>query len=315
MTYNWMQFNLRDALAGVMVGFRNNSDSTDISATGVLREPGPNYKLEFGGYKMLVDSNGLVKECKPAKYSGQQLMMVTTSMGDELEAGTAAKGRARQNSQGQYVTDDNVTLASLQPRDHFALHVLNAMLIHADHPENFDDANCMRYASAAYRFAQAMMIVAAGTRYGQSTEQSSMTADVRTEDLENNTEKLLYNISQYMKNGVAVKGETDVTIKGTPHVAIEGTPNVSVSNTPNVNVSNTPNVNVANTPNVNVTNMPENLATKADVDSAKNSVILAMPQCKYTPPSEDDTPGDGGGGGSTEPSSGDSSDSGSNSGT
>jgi len=318
-----MQFNLRDALAGVMVGFRNNSDSTDISATGVLREPGPNYSLEFNGYRMLVDHDGNVLRCRPEKYTGQKLQMVTTSMDDEMEAGTAAKGRRRANAQGQYVTDDNINLTSLQPRDHFALHVLNAMLIHADHPESFDDANCMRYASAAYRFAQAMMIVAAGTRYGQSTEQSSTTADVRTEDLENNTEKLLYNISQYMKNGVAVKGETDVTIQGTPRVAIEGTPNVSVSNTPSVNVSNTPNVNVsntpsvnvANTPSVNVANMPENLATKADVDSAKNSVILAMPQCKYTPPSEDDTPGDGGGGGSTEPPSGDSSDSGSNSGT
>jgi len=126
-----MQFNLRDALAGVMVGFRNNSDSTDISATGVLREPGPNYSLEFNGYRMLVDHDGNVLRCRPEKYTGQKLQMVTTSMDDEMEAGTAAKGRRRANAQGQYVTDDNINLTSLQPRDHFALHVLNAMLIHA----------------------------------------------------------------------------------------------------------------------------------------------------------------------------------------
>lgn len=208
MTYNWTnEFNLNDALAGILVGFKNDSNPADLTNTGVLQEPGPLYKLEFNGYKMTVDYEGFVKTCKPAKYVGQKLQMVTAVMGAESQIGTGATGRTRHDDEGEAITNDKVELTNILPRDQFALNALNAMLIHANHPENLDDAACMRYARAAYRYAQAMVIVAADSRYGQSTEQSEATVDVKTEDLESNTDKLLYNISQIMKSGITVKGE------------------------------------------------------------------------------------------------------------
>lgn len=40
--------------------------------------------------------------------------------------------------------NDEVNLTVMEPRDSFAIQILNAMLIHADHPETFNDAAMLR---------------------------------------------------------------------------------------------------------------------------------------------------------------------------
>lgn len=237
MTYNWITFNLSDALAGTLVGFPVENKDYDLSNTGTLTGPGPVYTVKIGGYTLKVLGDGSVNKVTPsnASWLNQTLQMVTADMGD-----TGAVGGAITRSSGSSGTghDDVAILTNIEPRDQFAVQVLNAMLIHADHPEAFDDAKMLSYSRAAYRWAQAMMIAAADSREGQSTTPST-TVDVNSGDLQSNTEKLLYNIGEYMKNGITIKGTTatgtvpvQTKITEMPNVTLNGTPSVTVSNMP-----------------------------------------------------------------------------------
>jgi len=252
MTYTWTTFNLSDALSGTLVGFQQ-TNSYDLSCTGTLVGPGPAYTVKFLGYILRVNEDGVVTKVNPenASWLNQTLQMVTAAMGDTAAVGSTTR-RASGASDEHH--NDVAVLNNIEPRDQFAVQVLNAMLIHADHPESFDDAKCLMYSRAAYRWAQAMMIAAADSREGQSTTPST-TVDVNSGDLQSNTEKLLYNIGEYLKNGVTVKG---TTATGTVPVQTKITemPNVTLNGTPSVNVANTPSVNVANSPSVSVSNMP-----------------------------------------------------------
>ena len=216
MTYTWNStFSLEDALSGVLVGFQKTND-WDLSETGLLESVGSRYQVCINGYKLYVENTGKVVECKPANsnYLNQTLQMVTADMGDTGAVGGAITRSSGSSGAGH---DDQAILTNIEPRDQFAVQVLNAMLIHAEHPEAFDDAKCLMYSRAAYRWAQAMMISAADSREGQSTTPSTG-IDVNSGDLQSNTEKLLYNIGEYMKNGMAVKNVTEAynvpTIQG-----------------------------------------------------------------------------------------------------
>jgi hypothetical protein len=238
MTYTWNStFSLEDALSGVLVGFQKTND-WDLSETGLLEFVGSRYQVYINGYKLYVENTGKVVECKPANssYLNQTLKMVTADMGD-----TGAVGGAITRSSGSSGTghDDQAILTNIEPRDQFAVQVLNAMLIHTEHPEAFDDAKCLMYSRAAYRWAQAMMIAAADSREGQSTTPSTG-VDVNSGDLQSNTEKLLYNISQSMKNGVALKGEV-VAAGGTPtpiQAKVTEMPDITIDDMPEVEVKN-----------------------------------------------------------------------------
>lgn len=167
MEYNWKQFNLDDAIAGTLVGIKNPSKSYDLTLTGSLydltrfSEGGGYFNVRFDGSTVKADLNGVVISCTPSHqlvYKEQQLMLVTSSMGDNGSTGSTV---TRGDGSEKYET---VEITDLEPRDHFAMNALNAMLIHADHPETFDDATCLMYSRAAYRWAQAMMIAAADAR-------------------------------------------------------------------------------------------------------------------------------------------------------
>ena len=90
MVYDWISFNLKDALAGRLVGFQEE-DPSDLTSTGVLQEPGPLYRLEFNGYKLKVNTLGVVQECVPenANYNGATVQMVVTSIGNTAAVGTS----------------------------------------------------------------------------------------------------------------------------------------------------------------------------------------------------------------------------------
>ena len=216
MTYTWNDtFSLEDALSGVLVGFQKTND-WDLSETGLLEFVGSRYQVYINGYKLYVESTGKVVECKPANsnYLNHTLQMVTADMGDEGAVGGAIT-RTWTEETGY---SQEVTLTTIEPRDQFAVQVLNAMLIHTEHPEAFDDARCLMYSRAAYRWAQAMMIAAADSRHGESENVNPGGVAVNSNDLQSNTEKLLYNIGEYMKNGMAVKNVTEAynvpTIQG-----------------------------------------------------------------------------------------------------
>ena len=257
MTYNWGDFLLLNALAGTPVGFRVEGKDYDLSNTGILSGLAPVYTVKINGHTLTVDKTGLVTKVVPYNsWQGQTLQMVTAVMGDEGAVGGTVR-RAAGATEGH---DANVSLTVMEPRDHFAIQVLNAMLVHAEHPETFDDATCLSYSTAAYRWAQAMMQAAANSRLGQSTEEEPSEIDVNPADLQNNTERLLYNVSQHLKaiaeDGLKVTDLPDVTIGEMPDVVIDGTPSVNVSNTPTVSVSNMPSQPIEIEGTVSVDNFP-----------------------------------------------------------
>lgn len=234
MTYNWTTFNLQDALSGTLVGFRQTNEY-DLSKTGVFERnmnKVPNYKVVIGGVVLGVNKNGVIETSQPTSaYIGQTLQMVTAEMGDYGAVGHSLTRSSGSSGEG---FNDVAVLANIEPRDQFAVQVLNAILIHTDHPESFDDAKCLMYSRAAYRWAQAMMIAAADSRDGESTTQSTA-VDVNSGDLQSNTEKLLYNIGQYLKEGVSIKGSTEfgaspvqTRILEMPTVTLEDAPSESV---------------------------------------------------------------------------------------
>lgn len=249
MTYNWGDFLLLNALAGTPVGFRVEGKDYDLSNTGILSGMAPEYTVKINGHTLTVDKRGQVTKVVPYNnWQGQTLQMVTVSMGDEGSVGGMVR-RAAGATEGH---DANVSLTVMEPRDHFAIQVLNAMLVHAKHPETFDDATCLSYSTAAYRWAQAMMQAAANSRLGQSTQEPTE-VDVNPADLQNNTERLLYNVSQHLK----AIAEDGLKVTDLPDVTIDGTPNVNVANQPTVTVDNMPSEPIRIAGTVSVDNFPE----------------------------------------------------------
>lgn len=226
-SYDWNEAFVETAdMSGKLVGFENEDYDYDLSQTGVLERNGSRYEVVIQGYKLLVDETGTVYASVPAgsSYVGHPLKILNAEMQQN-----SAVGGAITRSEAEAGHTQEVNLTSMEPRDQFAVQALNAMLIHADHPESFDDAKMLFYSRSAYRWAQAMMIAAADSRHGQSTDPNPPAVSVNPDDLQSNTEKLLYNMADYMKRGVTVKG---TTASGTEPVQMKVTemPNVKVTN-------------------------------------------------------------------------------------
>lgn len=209
-TYVWSTYDINVVSTGTLVGIHQQGKDYDLSMTGCLRLVGNVYKVTINGHDLELDQDGKVVRCTPQSqdYYDKTLMMVTATM----DASTAIGGAmTRSNPDPVSGYTEEVTLTVMEPRDNFAVQTLNAMLIHADHPETFNDAKMLYYARAAYKWAQAMMIAAADSRHGSSESQSQQTVDINTNNLQSNTEQLLYNIGQYLKTGVAIKDLEKVT--------------------------------------------------------------------------------------------------------
>ena len=209
MTYNWISFNLQDALAGTLVGFMQ-TDAYDLSKTGNLTIDGvwsaPPYKVVIEGVTLRIDKDGKVVYSTPTSaYVGQTLQMVTTVMGSEASVGSSVTRSAGSSGEGHTAT---AVLSTMEPRDHFAMNVLNAMLHHMEIPEAKDDATMLMFSRAAYKWAQAMMIAAADSREGTSSTPGTQTS-VNANDLQSNTEKVLYNINDSLKS---IKTQLDTSL-------------------------------------------------------------------------------------------------------
>lgn len=150
---------------------------------------------------------------------------------------------------------DIVSLKTMTPKDYFACHVLTAIIQKIDKPLSIDDGTIALIAAKCYKIAQAMAIEAYGSRENDdasSVESGTDYVDVDGDTLTNDTDRLLYNINESIKENTRVVKEEGIIVKTDD--PIETT--VSFENIPSVNINNTPNVNVSNTVNTNVTNMP-----------------------------------------------------------
>lgn len=162
---------------------------------------------------------------------------------------------------------NTVSLTYMNPKDYFACEALNALIQRVDNPLSMSDGTIATIAAKSYKIAQAMAKEAYGSRQNdKKSEGESGTTYVEVDEtsLQNNTERILYNINESIKantksnkdTGIKVSNIDKVKFDGTPTVKLDSTSEVKVTQLPNVTISGTPNVNVTNTPDVNVTNMP-----------------------------------------------------------
>lgn len=228
MTYTWTngaaEFDINAALSGTLVGFEQ-TESYDLSKTGRLTDGGgyAPFKVIIAGVTLWCDEVGKVVKTIPAdspwapQTTGEgeqavttykQLQMVTTEMGTESAVGGKAT-RTRGSTSGQSGPKD-VTITSMEPRDQFAVRAMQTMMERIDHPEALDDASMLMYAYASYKWAQAMVLAMADSRNTDAPSGGSTpSGSVNPGDLQTNTEKLLYDMNQLLKDGVAIRGSED----------------------------------------------------------------------------------------------------------
>lgn len=152
-----------------------------------------------------------------------------------------------------------VSLLTMTPKDYFACHALTALLQRVENPLGMDDGNITLIAAKSYKIAQAMAVEAYGSRENNdasSTEEGTDYVDVDSNNLTNDTDRLLYNINESIKANTKSNKETGIKISNIDKVNFDGTPTVKLDNTSVVTINGTPKVNVNNTPSVYVTNMP-----------------------------------------------------------
>lgn len=175
-TYTWSTFDIDIALSGITVGVHNTLDDTDISLTGGLEKDfaySPNrFKVALGGNTCWCDKFGVIYSCPSnASLENKQLMLVNVVL-DQTNTNVITR-----SSGG---TTERMTISSANPRDEFAMEVLNAIIQKQDNPQAFDDGSMLRTAQLAYRWANAMMEAAADNRYDdtQASQQGASTGDV-----------------------------------------------------------------------------------------------------------------------------------------
>ena len=288
---DWVSVASQDTISGKRVGFRDPQDANNFKDTGIAVPggtvtditsgiPKQVYNVKIGPYKYVVDADGYVISTTPVSRErvGDLMQVVTADIGNDV-------GTKVERDDQQIPGHENYShILSLEARDHFAIAALSMIMRNIDAPEQLDDANILLFSQAAYRWARGMMQAAADSREGDSTSQGSgtETVEVSPGDLQSNTEKILYNISQFMKqaseDGLPVvgpgSGEGDIVpiltklhegsvicevtkVKEVETVGeIEVMPDVVISGTPDVRVTNTPSVSIQGTPGVTVENMP-----------------------------------------------------------
>lgn len=290
---NWSTFNLDEALAGSLVGYPPEGDtsSVDYSVSGKLHGPGPIYKLYINGKLIKTDATGKVKQSAVSEVTvDSYLMMVTPSLDSSTAVGVRSRGRTDPNPPQGATATNEVNLTVMQPRDHFAIAALKVLMERQEHPESTDDGTILALSQSAYRWAHGMVEAAYDARYGKYeypvTPGEIDEIEVDTDSIESNTDKILYNISQYLKHAAekglpVLNAEEEVTEGGqtiTRKVAIETVVNdvkkvanctdlatllstngikvAAMPTTTHVTIDGTPNVAISGTPNVNVANSP-----------------------------------------------------------
>lgn len=168
-------------------------------------------KIREGHYILIVDSveyifdtlgNGVEKEedSTTPKYvlkMGKVTSDVMLSGNTVTSSITSATTRGYGGDDTTYTNESSeVTIDSLNPRDHFAIQILREILSHTpEDPSSMSTALMATYCDAAYQWANFMLTSAAGART-TLTDDTATSATTRAEvgALETNTEKLLNNI-------------------------------------------------------------------------------------------------------------------------
>lgn len=174
-SYDWSTFDLDAALNGLLVGIQNAGEADDILLTGKLErnssDPGLPYRVVLRGTLCYCNSTGLTYCPTDDTLDNQQLKNVKVVL-DQTNTNVITRSSG--------TTTQSMTISSANPRDEFAMEVLNAIIQKQDNPQEYDDGSMLRTAQLAYRWANAMMEAAADNRYDdtQASQQGASKDDV-----------------------------------------------------------------------------------------------------------------------------------------
>lgn len=119
---------------------------------------------------------------------------------------------------------NTVSITYMLPKDYFAAEALNALIMKHPAPLSMDDGTIALIAAKAYKIAAAMAKEAYDSRENDpSSSQSGDYVNVNSSELQTNTERILYNVSESLKTGIKISNIDKVDFDGTPDIRISNT--------------------------------------------------------------------------------------------
>ena len=189
----WTSAELSAALSGKTV--IDNSDNIVINFRKASSgEPMP-YAGEINGVTVYFNAKGRTDD------GTIKLALATTVISNK---GTQGEAQTRSGDAAEFIMN------SLNFKEQIALRVLPSIIHHEQKPLSYDDSKIKLLVSQSFRIAVEFQNRAIMFRKAEQGGGGSGGVDIDTESLTDNTEKLLYNISEYLKNGVAIKGSTEL---------------------------------------------------------------------------------------------------------
>lgn len=129
-----------------------------------------------------------------------------------------------------YEESDTVSISYMIPKDYFACHALNALINKLDNPLSMNDGTIALLASKAYKIAAAMAIEAYNSRENDPASSSSGDyVNIDSSNLQTNTDRVLYNISEALRTGIKITNIDEVDFDGTPNIRISNSANDPVN--------------------------------------------------------------------------------------
>lgn len=214
------------------------------------------YMGEINGITVYFDNKGVSRD------GTIKLSLASTSIDNK---GTQGEGQTRSEDEAEFVMN------SLNYKEQVALRVLAAIIKHESNPLGYDDSKIKLLVSQSFRIAVEFQNRAIMFRQEEGGGGGSSEVDVAPESLNSNTERILYNINESLKNGVVVKGETPADGKTLYPVMTKVTEVTEVKKVTEVTevkkmtIDGTPSVSVSNTPHVVVDSMPSGSTAASDV--------------------------------------------------
>lgn len=220
ITYSLEEFNPTKALEGALcvVVKSSYSDSTisnivdaigtansSFVGTGICSYNGQDtysINIESKSYKFNEEGNGLYDhyDCKVMLGTAKLDLLASGNMVTSSSTTTTVSTRGDTTTDVDYSKTSKVLIDSLNARDEFAIHALRELLCHMPDPSSVSDSEMNFYCDKAYRWAANMMSASANARGTYTNEETTTNttttdkADVSTNSLTSNTEKLLNNI-------------------------------------------------------------------------------------------------------------------------
>lgn len=236
LNYKLEEFNTAKAMEGALcvvvkasftdsvisnIADSNGTANTNFIGTGICSYNGQDtYSVSINSkaYKFNESGEGLYGNSDCKVMLGTAILDLTTSgnMAKSNSTTTTVSTRADGVSTStNYGQSSKVIIDTLNARDEFAVHALRELLCHVSDPSSVSDSEMNYYCDKAYRWAANMMLASANAR-GTYTDKDASTsssttskADVSTNTLSSNTEKLLNNIVAALEK--TDYAETDAT--------------------------------------------------------------------------------------------------------